>query len=105
MRNQLLTQSVPTPVPTSTPKIPSKHSRDESFTPLNQFLENNNTLAGERSHDDIDTSTDVKKKKRKSLGSSISRVFSRGKARKSITVPPEEKESDGRLQYGFGLSF
>ncbi|WAR15658.1 KAZRN-like protein [Mya arenaria] len=84
-------------VPTSTPKIPNKHDRHDSFTPLNQFLENNNTIQdNEKSTDDLDSSTEVKKKKRKSLSSSISKVFSRRKSRASLTIHnlTEDKEND-----------
>ncbi|XP_052284093.1 kazrin-like isoform X3 [Dreissena polymorpha] len=88
-------------VPTSTPKISNKHDRSDSFAPLNQFLENNHFLLDpDRSTDSLDSSMEVKKKKRKSLGSSISKVFSRGKSRKSITiatVDPEELPANTRI--------
>ncbi|KAL4221609.1 hypothetical protein ACF0H5_019866 [Mactra antiquata] len=82
-------------VPTSTPKISSKHNRNNnSFTPLNQYLENNNDVADHnKSGDSLDTSLEIKKKKRISLGS-ISKVFSRGRTRRSITALTNDVETD-----------
>lgn len=79
-------------VPTSTPKISKKH--DNSYTPLNQFIENNDNLDANKSADSIDTtsSSETRKKKRISLSSSISKVFSRGKSRRSLTLPPDDPD-------------
>ncbi|XP_053379298.1 kazrin-like isoform X2 [Mercenaria mercenaria] len=79
-------------VPTSTPKIGNKHDRDNSFTPLNQFLDNNNDMTdNDKSRDSLDTSLEQRKKKRISLGS-ISKVFSRGKTRRSLAMPSQETD-------------
>lgn len=80
-------------VPTSTPKLSKKHS----YTPLNQYLENNNeVMDGNKSGDSLDTtsSTETRKKKRISLSSSISRVFSRGKSRRSLTLPQDDTDGE-----------
>ncbi|XP_060597921.1 kazrin-like [Ruditapes philippinarum] len=79
-------------VPTSTPKIANKHDRDNSFTPLNTFLDNNNDLMDSNKTEDIlDTSLEQRKKKRISLGS-LSKVFSRGKTRRSLAMSCEETD-------------
>ena len=82
-------------VPTSTPKISNRHDADNSFTPLNTFLDNNNDLTDSNKTGEIlDTSLEQRKKKRISLGS-ISKVFSRGKTRRSLAMPCEE--TDGTI--------
>ncbi|KAL3861124.1 hypothetical protein ACJMK2_007193 [Sinanodonta woodiana] len=73
-------------VPSSTPKNDDNCERKGSLTPLMQLLEND--PVHKTSHD---TSIDSKKKKRISLGS-ISKMFTRGRSRRSLALPPEEDE-------------
>ena len=79
-------------MPTSTPKLSKKHDKNNSFTPLNHYLEQHADINdnNNKSGDTLNSSTDsTRKKKRISLGS-ISRVFSRNKTRRSLAMPSED---------------
>ena len=89
-------------VPTSTPKLGNKHDNDEVFSPLNQFLENNNNSSSHgnsnnKTVDNLDGSGESRRKKRISLGGSISKVFSRGKTRRSLAMPQEDSNGESEL--------
>lgn len=81
-------------VPTSTPKSSNGNSHDcsNSLTPLMQFMENKKATS-DRSLNVSESSTgSQKKKKRISLSSSLSKVFSRGKTRRSIALTPTDSD-------------
>ena len=88
-------------VPTSTPKSSNNNSNDgsSSLTPLIQLIEDKKD-ASSRSLNLSETSqtstgsSQKKKKKRISLTSSLSKIFSRGKARRSIVL--SHADTDGK---------
>jgi hypothetical protein len=74
----------------------NKNGRNNSvYSPLNRYLENNNDITGDKTEEGLDTSLENRKKKRISLGS-ISKVFSRGKTRRSLAMS-NEAETDGKI--------
>lgn len=76
-------------VPTSTPKSSNDSSRDgsNSLTPLLQLMEDKKAVSDRSLNiSEASSGSQKKKKKRLSLSSSLSKVFSRGKARRSIAL-------------------
>ena len=83
-------------VPTSTPKSSNNNSNDgsNSLTPLIQLLEDKKDASNRSLNvSEASTGSQKKKKKRISLTSSLSKVFSRGKARRSIAL--SQTDADG----------
>ena len=89
-------------VPTSTPKSSdTSHDCSMGMTPLLQLIEDRKA-ASDRSLNvsEASSGSQKKKKKRLSLSSSLSKIFSRGKARRSIALTQTDSDGNFLCQLG-----